>query len=116
CSAMSLRWKTRNSRGERMPDGVIRRVSERFFHVRAVRAKILYFAAKDFGQKVKSGSQLAGLAYGYSTLAHVRVSGVKTRESHRQRKADHKTFFGFSYLAETCGLQRRCYDFPECML
>src|SRR4029077_6609963 len=43
CNAMPLMWKTRNSRGDRMPDKVIRRVGERFSHVRRVRAKILYF-------------------------------------------------------------------------
>jgi len=66
-----------------MPDSVIRLVSERFSHVRAVRAKILYFSAKIFGRKVKSGSQLGRLAHGYSTLAHAHMSGVKTREPHR---------------------------------
>src|SRR5438093_7054556 len=83
CSAMPLMWKTRNSRGERMPDSVIRRVSQRFSHVRAVRAKILYFSAKNLGRKVKSESQLGRVADGYSTLAHAHMSGVKTREPHR---------------------------------
>jgi hypothetical protein len=34
-----------------MPDSVIKRVSERFSHVRAVRAKILYFSAKILVEK-----------------------------------------------------------------
>jgi hypothetical protein len=45
-----------------MPDSVIRGVSERFSHVRAVRAKILYFSAKILVGKLKAGSQLGGLA------------------------------------------------------
>jgi hypothetical protein len=57
-----------------MPDSVIRRVSERFSHGRGVRAKILYFSAKNFGRKAKSGSKLGKLAYSYSTLAHARPS------------------------------------------
>lgn len=68
-----------------MPDSVIRRASQRFSHVRAVSAKILYFSAKNSGRKVKSGSQLGRTAHSYSTLADAYMSGVKTREAHRNK-------------------------------
>lgn len=96
-----------------MPDTVIRRVSERFSHVRAVRAKILYFAAKNFGRKVKSGSQLGGVAHGYSTLPNAHMSRVKTREPHRKKRQIARHFSDFRTLAETGGFQRTCYDFPR---
>ncbi len=79
-----------------MPDSVIRLVSERFSHVRAVRAKILYFSAKNFGRKVKSGSQFGRLADGYSILAHAHMSGVKNPRTAQIKKGRPQDIFRIS--------------------
>src|SRR5882724_985630 len=113
CSAMPLIWKMRNSRGERMPDSAIRLVSERFSHVRAVRAKILYFSAKNFGRKVKSGSQLGRLADGYSPwpMRTCRMSKRANRTDKKRQTARH--FSDFSTWRKQVVFGGRVMTFPH---
>src|ERR1700747_1420125 len=85
---MPLVWKTRNSRGEQMPDSVIRRVSQRFSYVRGARAKILYFSAKIVGRKIKTGHSLIGpQLFHRSPCAAINI-GRFTHEMSGQRESN----------------------------